>query len=237
MTHSVHTLLPEDFKLSLSMLPKNTAISLLTRHSIREEPENYNAHYKLPLTEEGIALAAYWGALQPFEKFHLFSSPIGRCLETAFHMHRGSYVELESAQGSANIQQVSLLAEPGCFIADREIMQKVGQIFVAEGPVSFLNHMMSGKFESYLSVKSGVGKLLEHFLEHQNDQSTEQLNIHVSHDTILAAFVYSLLGKTNLKQEDWPRMMEGVYLWFDETHVHGVWRGQVFKTHLQTFLN
>lgn len=236
MTQAVHKLLPEDFKASLSLLPKNTAITLLTRHSIREEPENYNAHYKLPLTEQGIALAAYWGSLQPFEAFRLFSSPIGRCLETARHMHRGSSLESDVEIMNANIEKVTLLAEPGCFITDRNVMQSVGKVFVEEGPIQFLNHMISGKFEQHLSVKAGVKKLLEHFIETQQEQSTEHLNIHVSHDTILAAFVYSLLKKQNLKQDDWPRMMEGVYLWFDEENVYGVWRGQRFNTCLNDFL-
>jgi len=234
MTVAVQKLLPPDFKESLALIPKNTPITLFTRHSIREEPENYNAHYKLPLTEQGRALATYWGGLQPFDEFRLFSSPVGRCVETAEHMFRGN--NPENSSNAIQIQQESLLAEPGCFIADIKIMHTVGQIFVSEGPISFINRMISGNFEEHLSVKEGVKKLLDYFIRHQHQQSLQQLNIHVSHDTILAAFVYSLLGKQNIEANDWPRMMEGVYLWFEDNHVHGVWRGKNFKTSINDYL-
>jgi broad specificity phosphatase PhoE len=234
MKHTIETLLPEDFRESLLLIPKDKPVSLLTRHSIREEPENFNAHYKLPLTQDGIALANYWGELQPFSNFQLFSSPVGRCIETAHHMHSGKYDE-QGHEEKSQVQEVSVLAEPGCFIEDISIMKNVGKVFVEHGPIPFINKMISGSFEEHLSVKAGVKKLLEHIKMHQTGQSLEQLNIHVSHDTILAALVYSLLKQDTLKDGDWPRMMEGVYLWFDESHVFGVWRGQLFDIALHEF--
>ena len=229
MTQLIETLLPDDFRESLSLIPEDKPVSLLTRHSIREEPENFNAHYKLPLTEQGIALANYWGGLQPFSHFQLYSSPVGRCIETAHHMHDGRHNKHKT------VQEMSVLAEPGCFIEDISIMRKVGKVFVEEGPIPFINQMISGNFQQHLSVKAGIRKLLEHIKAEQAEQNLQQLNIHVSHDTILAAFVYSLLKQDSINLDDWPRMMEGVYLWFDDTYVHGVWRGKIFNSALNEF--
>lgn len=231
MNEAVETLLPEDFRTSLEMLPDNRAITLLTRHSIREEPDNYNGHYKLPLTQEGRKLASFWGSLQPFESFQLFSSPVGRCIETAERMFLGKHEALKENA----IDILPHLAEPGCFIKDISTMEKVGKVFIERGPITFLESMLTGSFDQYISTKDSVGLLLQAF-QNTHSQNTRQLNIHVSHDTILAAFVYSILDKQNLSESDWPRMMEGVYLWFDDEHVHGVWRAEPFKRKLSDFL-
>jgi hypothetical protein len=229
MNQEIHHLLPEDFKESLSLLPEDKAITLLTRHSIREQPENYNAHYQLPLTDEGRELAKHWGALQPFEHFQLFSSPIGRCVDTAEHMKMGKTLPFES-----EVEVLSHLAEPGCFIKDRAVMQQVGEVFISEGPIRFLEGMLTGRFGEHIAMGERIAFLLSQFQDTHNS-NTKSLNIHVSHDTILAAFVYSLLERNSFTEKDWPRMMEGVYVWFDNEHVHGVWRGLPFSKPLNQY--
>ncbi len=232
MNEAVLALLPDDFRASLELLPENEAITLLTRHSIREEPDNYNGHYKLPLTQEGRHLASFWGSLQPFESFQLFSSPVGRCVETAERMFLGKH----QTEAQKNIDILPHLAEPGCFIKDRSTMEQVGRVFIEHGPIQFLESMLTGSFDEHISTKESIAVLLQAFQSTHN-QNTRHLNIHVSHDTILAAFVYSLLGKQTLEESDWPRMMEGVYLWFDDEHVHGIWRAELFTRKLDDFLN
>lgn len=222
-------LLPDDFKKSLELLPANKAISLLTRHSIREQAENYNAHYKLPLTQDGIALARYWGSLQIQNSFNLYSSPVGRCQETALHMFAS-----KSTVKNPQLKTVTLLAEPGCFIESREQMVEVGQYFLNDGPITFMNRILNAEFSQLQHPRIAVRKLLTHIRDEQAGDP-DVLNIHVSHDTILAAFVYSLLGKKQIQQEQWPRMMEGVYLWFESDLVQGVWRGEYFECGLTDF--
>lgn len=216
-------LLPADFRMSLQLVPRDRPVSLLTRHSIREQPENYNAHHKLPLTPEGIELARYWGGLQFHNSFSLFSSPVGRCMETALYMF-----ESKEPDKMAEVKTASVLAEPGCFIDSREKMMEVGPYFISDGPIAFMNRILNAEFPQLEHPLVGVKKLLTHIRQEQCVDAGV-LNIHVSHDTVLAAFVYSLLGKTRIEQEQWPRMMEGVYLWFDVDQVKGVWRGEYFE--------
>ena len=59
----------------------------------------------------------------------------------------------------------------------------------------------------------------------------------VSHDTLLAALLALMQGVGEIDWNDWPKMMEGVFLWFDDTpfeqaHVHFIWRGQVYARKL-----
>jgi hypothetical protein len=53
-----------------------------------------------------------------------------------------------------------------------------------------------------------------------------RINLFVTHDTILSTFVYELADRHPLSREDWPWMMEGIFLWFDARHVHWLWRGE-----------
>ena len=68
---------------ALNLLPKDKPVHLLTRHSVRELAKNGFADYRLPLTPEGIDMAREWGTqlARPVEAF--YSSPVGRCVNTA----------------------------------------------------------------------------------------------------------------------------------------------------------
>lgn len=37
----------------------------------------------------------------------------------------------------------------------------------------------------------------------------------MSHDTIIAAIVAVISGENKIKKEDWPEMMEGLFVWFE----------------------
>ncbi len=231
MSIDASSLLPDDFLESLKLVPNDRPISLFTRHSIREDADNYNAHHSSALTDEGVALAGHWGALHAFDNFGLYSSPVGRCIDTAFHMFKGKF-KLE-----AQVSVESCLAEPGCFIEDRETMMQVGHVFVTQGPFEFLSRMVSGGFDEHLSVDHGISKLLKHFFEKQQTLEEGGINLHVSHDTILAAFIYRLLGREEVREDDWPRMMEGTYLWFEEKQLSMVWRAKRYNLDVTKYLS
>jgi|GEM_PF-73277 len=244
----VEDLLPDDFEESLALVPNHQPVSLLTRHSIREEASNYNAHHGLPLTKDGIALARYWGSVQPFDSLSLYSSPVGRCIETAKHLWAGqiSCQETNEETGEATnkdidketppcVEIIPSLAEPGCFIENKSVMHQLGKVFVKEGHLAYLNQIVSGGFSEYLSVDAGVAKLINHLRDTQKSCSGKHLNLHVSHDTVLGTFIYRLLGYTRLEQKHWPRMMEGAYIWFDDPFMHVVWRSEKFTVNITGF--
>jgi len=205
-------------------LPTDTPVHLLTRHSIREDAGNDFADGSVPLTEEGIALAYEWGQHLSLPIQALFSSPVGRCVDTAMHMaagaHRASKLLL-----AAHTQPViaASLVEPGCFVVD---VNQAGPEFFRLGAQGFINRYLTESMPGMLTPTAGLTKLATYLYQRQRQVNAASLAVHVTHDTILAAFVSALQGKPRIGAEDWPWMMEGLWCWFGVEGMHWIWRGE-----------
>lgn len=211
---------------SLGLLPKDRPVVLLTRHSVREMATNGIATYDLPLTPEGVALAERWGGELGRAIDGLYSSPVGRCVDTAKAMARGARQGLE-------VRESPTLVEPGCFVSS---MRRVGPLFLELGPVMFANRHFQEQLDGVLSPEQGAAKLLRHMLETLGAPGS--FSVHVTHDTILAAFIYHLMGRQHINEDDWPWMMEGAWVWFEgRESVHWLWRGQFGQRRLEPYLH
>lgn len=211
--HILHRLHPALLP-SLDVLPDHVPVALLTRHSIREEPSNRFATYDVPLTPEGVALAKAWGErlIRPISGF--YSSPVGRCVATAEAIAEGAGIALP-------IQNCTHLVEPGSYVQD---IGQVGGLFFKLGPLGFANKHLRNEVRGVLSPQEGARQLLSHLQASQGEPGS--LAVHVTHDTILAAFIYYLRGEETLQTDHWPWMLEGAFVWFDEDHAHWLWRGE-----------
>lgn len=200
---------------SFDQLPDDVPVAFLARHSLREQPTNGFASYEIPLTAEGVALARQLGACIKRPLAGFYSSPVQRCIDTALAMAEGA--------GCAHlpVAEHSFLVEPGSYVQQ---IDKVGGLFFKLGPVAFASKHLKGEVRGVLSPKEGTRQLLDHLKETMGRGN--ELTVHVTHDTILAAFVYSLLQHTELAEEHWPWMMEGVFVWFEDAQVHWIWRGE-----------
>lgn len=209
------TLLPAYMREGLALIPNDRPVHLLTRHSIREEPDNGFAHYKLPLTLEGRNLAFEWGEQLTSSIAACFSSPVQRCLDTATQMLAGANIVLP-------ITKSKVLVEPGCYVTD---LRQAGRTFLQVGVLDFINLHLKNEAKGVLSPAEGQLKLLSYLQSHEPPAG--KLAIHVTHDTILAAFVAGLVGTPQITSNDWPKMLEGLWLWFDGGQVRWVWRGAI----------
>jgi hypothetical protein len=86
---------------------------------------------------------------------------------------------------------------------------------------------------------SGVVDVLE-LIYNAHPQDHFGLTLAVSHDTILAAIIAVISGHKSISQEDWPKMMEGVFVWFEgdqflESKLKWVWRGTVSELSIRDF--
>lgn len=214
---------------ALALLPRDRPVALLTRHSIRESSPNGVATYDLPLTPEGVTLAESWGGQlsRPLHSFH--SSPVGRCMDTATAMARGAGLP------DMVISQTTTLVEPGCYVHS---IGRIGPLFLQLGALAFANRHLRENLDGILSPEAGGAKLLQHLRAQQGPAGS--LSVHVTHDTILAAFIYHLIGREHLQEEDWPWMMEGAWIWFeDRDHEHDivrwVWRGEMGHRNISTY--
>ena len=233
--------LPPMMQAGLALLPKSRPIVLLTRHSIRELVDDQGfAGYKLPLTEQGRRLAYAWGehfCAWTERKFHAcLSSPIGRCVETAALMLEGSL--LQSFQMTQpDVIKNALLVEPGSFVQDGA---SLGPLFRQYGALEFINYFLGQQIAGMKNPIQGVLDILSLLHKHLPDQDNSVL-LAVSHDTILAVFLAVMQRETVVSTDDWPEMMEGVFLWFEgddfeESTVHWVWRGVVYSRLISSFV-
>jgi len=209
-----------NLKDALHLLPADKPAHLFTRHSVRELASDGFADYRLPLTEEGVRIAEEWGQElgRPIAAF--YSSPVGRCVDTAIALRTGG-LRAGLIEHELPIATCAELVEPGCYVEDINI---AGPAFFKMGAVAFINQHLCEGIDGLLTPIEGQEKLINYLLARQPHSAS--LAVHVTHDTILMAFVASLTGLSEVSGQDWPWMMEGLWLWLDETSLHWVWRGQ-----------
>lgn len=208
---------------ALGQIPDDLPVVLFTRHSIREQPQGGFAGYDVPLTPEGVALAEAWGRSLARPLHCALSSPVGRCIDTARAMLAGA------GQPAVEVVPHRRLVEPGCFVRD---IGAVGRTFLERGPVGFANLHFSEPLAGIRSPEEGTSRLVDLMRESLGPPGS--LSLLVTHDTILAACIYTLAGVERIEESDWPWMMEGAFVWFDDEHVHWLWRGEKRSRPLST---
>ena len=219
--------LPDSMISSVGLLPADKRLILFTRHSLRERSDgNGFASYQLPLTPKGRVLAKSWGRwLAEHLPYSLdvdsISSPIGRCIDTAQLMQEGAGLRRD-------IAHQSLLVEPGSLVTEPDI---ANPIFKEIGVLNFINRFLQGNLEGTKNAYQGGLDILSLF--YQNQPQHGHLMLAVSHDTLLSAFLAVMLDVVEIDWNDWPKMMEGVFLWFDDkpfnqANAYFVWRGKVY---------
>lgn len=234
---------------AVDLLPdQDTSVMLFTRHSIRELVNGQGlAGYDLQLTSEGRELAFTWGEYltensgRSLEK--CISSPIQRCVETAELMLAGAYPVQNETSPQIEILHQPLLVEPGSFVVD---IETAAPYFRKQGAVGFINSFVQNALPGMKHPIDGVADVLEllynSHLAQSGKLSQPSLNLAVSHDTILAAFIAVISGHFQVEQKDWPEMMEGLFLWFDdaptfaESEAHWIWRGRHHRLRVEKLL-
>lgn len=228
--------LPDSMIDSVGLLPEDKRLILFTRHSLRERSDgNGFASSQLPLTQKGRVLAKSWGRwLAGHLPYSLdvdsISSPIGRCIDTAQLMQEGAGLRRD-------IAHQSLLVEPGSLVTEPDI---ANPIFKEIGVLNFINRFLQGNLEGTKNAYQGGLDILSLFYQNQPQQG--QLMLAVSHDTLLSAFLAVMFDVTEIDWNDWPKMMEGAFLWFDdkpfeEASAYFVWRGKIYVRPIHTLLD
>lgn len=227
--------LPDSMISSVKLLPENKRLILFTRHSLRERSDgNGFASYQLPLTPKGKVLAKSWGRwLASHLPYSLdvdsLSSPIGRCINTAKLMQEGAGLK-------RSIIHQSLLVEPGSLVTSPEI---ANDIFKEIGVLNFINRFLKGQLKGTKNPYQGGLDVLALFYQYQPQAG--HLRLAVSHDTLLSAFLAVMFEMSSIDWNDWPKMMEGVFLWFDDEPFEQatasfIWRGKLYTRAVSSLL-
>ncbi|MDM1273297.1 MULTISPECIES: histidine phosphatase family protein [Acinetobacter] len=236
-------LLPPSMLKAIDLLPDvHTPVTLFTRHSIRENVAGQGlAGYDLQLTNQGRDLAEAWGSylVENTDRViqHCISSPIQRCVDTAALMIQGAdNVTIEPNTHHIEIIEQGLLVEPGSFVLD---IKKAGPFFQKQGALGFINSFVNNALPGMKQPIHGVVDVLE-LIYNTHPTNDYGLSLAVSHDTILAAILAIISGKNMVTREDWPKMMEGLFVWFEgdvflDSKLKWIWRGELNELNIREF--
>ena len=235
--------LPHSMLKAIDLLPDtHTPVTLFTRHSIREMVSGQGlAGYDLQLTPQGRDLAQAWGghliAQTGRTIQHCISSPIQRCVDTAALMIQGAdSSSLQSNTHHIEIVQQGLLVEPGSFVLD---IKQAGPYFREQGALGFINSFVNNALPGMKHPIRGVVDVLE-LIYNTHPQQHNRLSLAVSHDTIISAIIAVISGRNVITQEDWPQMMEGLFVWFEgdeflDSKLKWIWRGELHELNIRQF--
>lgn len=235
--------LPHSMLKAIDLLPDtHTPVTLFTRHSIREMVSGQGlAGYDLQLTPQGRDLAQAWGghliAQTGRTIQHCISSPIQRCVDTAALMIQGAdSSSLQSNTHHIEIVQQGLLVEPGSFVLD---IKQAGPYFREQGALGFINSFVNNALPGMKHPIRGVVDVLE-LIYNTHPQQHNGLSLAVSHDTIISAIIAVISGRNIITQEDWPQMMEGLFVWFEgdeflDSKLKWIWRGELHELNIRQF--
>ena len=134
------------------------------------------------------------------------------------------------------IVQQGLLVEPGSFVLD---IKQAGPYFREQGALGFINSFVNNVLPGMKHPIHGVVDVLE-LIYNTHPQKHSGLSLAVSHDTIIAAILAVISGRNVITQEDWPQMMEGLFVWFEgdeflDSKLKWIWRGELHELNIRQF--
>lgn len=210
--------IPPTMQESLALTPETVTSALLIRHSIRYPiPPGDGAG--VPLTPEGIQIAEQWGRQMGRPVRDVFSSSIGRCVETGRAILRGMGRELVVHE------------EPMFLTGFVENPDLAWPIFREHNhdPFRIINWLLQGvPVPGMFPIRQGSDRIMTFICDRLTDTGA-QMNLYITHDSVLAPVVYHFLGRETVDAEDWPWMLEGAFFWKEADQFFMAWRGQVYK--------
>ena len=198
----------------LSLVPPESDVSLVLRHAEREEIPRGTFGEDVRLTVAGVAHAEELGTrLSGRELSVLRSSPLPRCTATAGAIARGAGWDAEAVTDR-------LLGDHGPFVTDASVC---GPLFLEVEIRELVRLQLSGRRPppGMRSTAEGAGMFLETAAGDLGGKGL--LNIHVTHDAILAVLVGHLFG-LGVGDFPWPGYLDGLLLWRSDERLHFSWR-------------
>jgi hypothetical protein len=212
---------PANWVDSLQGWDKNKHLFLLFRHSEREQIPSEELGRQVALTGEGRKLARQLGQRIKRPISSIVSSPVARCLETS--------KEIKNSRNSDLPILIShLLAEPGAFVLSCEA---AGHLMYECNGLKMVNLLLGGYPTPGLrGVREGCEMLLG--LLKTLPAAAGHVTLLVSHDSVLAPFIFGLLQRNSIDPEDWPGYLEGCGIYFEMGSIRLHWRGEVHEVSL-----
>ncbi|MCC7222483.1 MAG: histidine phosphatase family protein [Chitinophagales bacterium] len=176
----------------------NEKISLLIRHSDRDDIPQGSFGNEILLNEKGRQNAQSFGENLSGSKINrIFTSPVGRCIQTAEFITKGY-------GSSVEIIETTALGAPGLHITDEKI---AGDFFLQHGFDEMYKRFIQG--EKIPGIPN-IGELNHRITSFIKENSTQNgTTIFITHDMLIAFFRYSI-DKTVYSKDNWINYLTGL---------------------------
>jgi len=165
-------------------------MSVFIRHGDRYYDPNLKNEPFLPLTEQGKQQSYEFGLQLPSEPYYrFFSSPVIRCVETAYQIEKGCI------KRGAQTQVNSILSNLGPFYIKNR--SEVFSHCMAEGPEVFFQLWLRGQVseEVMLPPKLAIREQLAQVMVELVEQDHLNMKVYVTHDVNLYLIRELCLGQ------------------------------------------
>jgi broad specificity phosphatase PhoE len=185
-------------------------MAVIMRHSARHyDPKDWSKDPLMGLTDEGKEAAYAFGENLPTDSVtRLFSSPVGRCVETASQIEKGNASKGGKTEANKTIGRLAT------FFANDFL--KAFEIIGAKGNAEFFRDWFSGKVpvDVMADPEASVAVLRKLLVDKLDEMSDNHIDILVSHDWSLYLFKEYCLG---LAQEDVGKVkyLEGAIIYWE----------------------
>ncbi|MBL7882866.1 MAG: histidine phosphatase family protein [Bacteroidia bacterium] len=176
----------------------NEKISLLLRHADRDDIPKGSFGNEILLNEKGKQNAQSFGAKLAERKINrIFTSPVGRCVQTAEFITKGYGSSIE-------IIETTALGAPGLHIKDEKI---AGEFYLQYGFDEMYKRFMKGEEIPGMTNIDELNYRITNFI---NENSTENgTTVFITHDMLIAFYHFSINKKVYTK-DNWINYMTGL---------------------------
>jgi broad specificity phosphatase PhoE len=176
----------------------NDKISLLLRHADREDIPQGSFGNEILLNEKGKENAKRFGESFFKRKINrIFTSPIGRCVQTAEYITKGYGSSIE-------IIETTSLGAPGLHISDEKL---AGDFFLQYGFDEMYKRFTQGESIPGIPNINELNIRMKNFIN--ENSTTNGTTIFITHDMLIAFYHFSITKKVYTK-DNWINYLTGL---------------------------
>lgn len=184
----------------LKKYDKDAKIALVIRHSDRELIPEGEIGNEILINEKGVKNSVDFGKLLNQYKINkIFTSPIGRCVQTSEFITNGYGKDIEIIKSNA-------LGDPGLHVSDEK---KAGDFYLKFGFDEMYKRYKNHQKIPGVPMPKELNKLMTNFIKTNTNQNG--ITIFVTHDSVIAFYDFALNNKIYTKN-NWINYLSGMIL-------------------------
>jgi len=210
--NNIENLIPNFYIENLKKIPKNRAVAIFMRHAERFKIEKGELGLEVPLTENGRKSAFLLGKNYIKENLvGLYSSPVGRCIDTGENIILGANKEIK-------IIEDSTLGGKDIFMNDFSLFALAYMKF---GMPAILDKVYNHEEVPGLNkIEESIPLFIKHILSKITNSG---VTLFISHDSFIS-FIASEIFRHRTTVDDWPNFMEPIFIWKEENYIKLLFR-------------